>query len=135
MLAPIFRGTVDEDGKLQLAQSVRGLLTAHLSRLRGKSVELIVRRYRRQRTDRQGRYYFGVVIPLIADHCGYTHQEMHELLAMKFLRLEDDPVTGSPRRKRTPDTDTVEFSAYLESCIQFGAELDVYIPDPHQVAA
>jgi hypothetical protein len=134
-MTPIFRGTVDDSGTLQFAQAVRGLLVAHLSKLRGKPIELTVRRFRQQRTDRQGRYYFGVVVPLIAEHCGYPKDEMHELLAMRFLRLDDDPVTGSPRRRHTPDTDTTEFATYVDQCIQFAAELDVYIPDPREVAA
>ena len=88
-----------------------------------------------QRTEKQSRYYFGVVVPLIAEHCGYEKDEMHELLAMKFLRIEDDPITGSPRRKHTPDTDTKEFSEYVDACIRLAAELGVVVPAPNEVAA
>lgn len=134
-MVPILRAFVDAHGSLKLSEPQRGLLERHLATLKDKPVDVVIRRHREQRTDPQNRYYFGVVVPLIAEHCGYTHSEMHELLAMKFLRLDDDPVTGSPRRKHTPDTDTAEFAAYLDSCIQFGAELDVYIPSPSEVAA
>lgn len=127
-LAPIFHGRVDGDGKLQLHPSVRGLLSVHLARMKDKPVEVVIRPHKQKRSDQASRYYFGVVIALIAEHCGYEKDEMHELLAMRFLRIEDDPVTGSPRRKHTPETDTAEFSAYVDRCIQFGAELDVYIP-------
>lgn len=130
---PVFRGTVGEKGTLDLHPSVRGLLRLHLLRMTGKPVEITVTVARNKRTDRQARYYFGVVVPLIAEHCGYDKQEMHELLAMRFLRIEDDPVTGAPRRKRTPDTDTAEFSVYVDQCIQFAAALGVYIPEPQQV--
>jgi hypothetical protein len=103
--------------------------------LHGRFIEVIVRKQHVQRSARANRYYFGVVVPLIAEHCGYEKDEMHELLAMKFLRMEDDPVTGSPRRKRTPDTDTKEFAEYVDACIRLGAELGVVIPEPGAVAA
>ena len=54
---------------------------------------------------------------------------MHETLAMRFLRIEDCPITGAPRRKHTPKTDTKEFSEYVDHCIRLAAELGVVIPD------
>lgn len=133
-LSPAFHGRVDEAGTLKLPPAVRGLLTRHLQALRGKSVTMTVKPFRKHRTDRQSRYYFGVVVPLIAEHCGYEKEEMHELLAMRFLRMDDDPVTGSPRRKHTPETDTKEFAEYVDACIRLASELGVYIPDPGEVA-
>lgn len=133
MPTPVFLARVDDEGQLAFAPAVRGMLRLHLRKLAGKPVEVVVRRAVAKRTDRQSRYYFGVVVPLIADHCGYDKQEMHELLAMRFLRIEDDPVTGAPRRKHTPDTDTEEFSIYVDHCIAFAAQLGVYIPPAHTV--
>lgn len=127
-IAPVFHGHIDSAGKLQLQPAVRGLLSVYLGRLKDKPVEVVIRQHRQKRSSQASRYYFGVVVALIADHCGYERDEMHELLAMRFLRIEDDPVTGSPRRKHTPETDTAEFSEYVDRCIQFGAELDVYVP-------
>jgi len=47
------------------------------------------------------RYYFGVVIPAIAQACGYDdpddYPSVHESLAWKFLRRDDHPL-GYPRR-------------------------------------
>jgi hypothetical protein len=97
--------------------------------LAGKHVEILLKRRRTKRSNPQNRYYFGVVVKLLAEHCGYDTQEMHEALAMRFLRIEDCPITGAPRRKRTPQTDTAEFAEYLEHCIRLAAELGVVIPD------
>lgn len=132
---PILHGRFSDDGKFEYAEDERDRRRLYFQSLAGKHVEIIVRKERTQRTERQHRYYFGVVVPLIAEHCGYEKDEMHDLLAMRFLRMEDDPITGSPRRKHTPDTDTKEFSDYLDSCIRFGAELGVVIPEPGAVAA
>jgi hypothetical protein len=133
---PAFIGTANVSGTIDFAPAVRELMRVHVMRFKpGTPIAVTVKRYRRKRSDRQNRYYFGQVVPRIAERCGYDKQEMHELLAMRFLRVEDDPITGSPRRKRTPDTDTAEFTEYLDHCIQFGAELGAEIPPPDMVAA
>jgi hypothetical protein len=107
----------------------------HVRSLRGRFVEVLVRKRKTKRSPKANRYYFGVVVKLLAEHCGYDPQEMHETLAMRFLRIEDCPVTGAPRRKRTPDTDSAEFSEYVNHCIRLAAELGVVIPDANEVAA
>ena len=107
--------------------------TAYLRTLPDGPIECIIRPKRRQRSSSQNRYYFGVVVALIAEACGYEPDEMHEVLAMRFLRIEDCPLTGAPRRQRTPRTNTAEFSTYVEQCRRFGAELGLYIPSPGEV--
>ncbi len=132
-MTPLFTGNVLSGGLLVMNKQKE--YARHLRSLAGEYVEVIVRKKRFQRSSQANRYYFGVVIPLLAKHCGYEKDEMHELLAMRFLRIEDDPITGSPRRKHTPETDTAEFAAYVDSCIRLAAELGVVIPDPQTVAA
>ena len=107
----------------------------HVRAHRGRFVELVLRKRRTKRSSKANRYYFGVVVKLLAEHCGYDVQEMHETLAMRFLRIEDCPVTGAPRRKRTPQTDSAEFAEYVNHCIRLAAELGVVIPDANEVAA
>jgi hypothetical protein len=103
--------------------------------LAGKHVEGILRKRRTKRSSQANRYYFGVVVKILAEHCGYDPQEMHEALAFRFLRIEDCPITGAPRRKHTPETDSTEFSEYVNHCIRLAAELGVVIPDANEVAA
>jgi hypothetical protein len=125
-----FVGSVSEAGKLVMEPAVRRLWDDHVRGLSGCQVEWTLRKKRVGRTDRANRYYFGVVVPLIAEYCGYERDEMHEALAMKFLRIEDCPITGTPRRKHTPETNSKEFATYVDSCIRFAAELGVYVPQP-----
>lgn len=128
----IWRGRVTADGRLEIDENVAAWLV-HLGKLRGKDVDITITRHRFARSLQQNRYYWGVVVPLLADHCGYERQDMHEVLAMKFLRLENCPITGVPRRKHTPACDTAEFAAYVDSCIRLAAELGVVIPSPEDV--
>jgi hypothetical protein len=124
---------VSDDAKLEMES--QGDVKRVLRGLIGEVVEVIIRKRRSKRSDRANRYYFGVVVKLMAEHCGYEPDEMHEALAFRFLRIEDDPITGSPRRKRTPKTNTAEFADYVDQCIRFAAELGVYVPQPGKVEA
>ena len=129
----VFTGKVLSGGLLVLDRPQD--YARHVRAHRGQFVEVILRKHRSKRSSQANRFYFGVVVKLLAEHCGYDAQEMHEALAMRFLRIEDCPITGAPRRKRTPETDSQEFAEYVDHCIRLAAELGVVIPDPHSVAA
>jgi hypothetical protein len=128
-MADAFIGEVTAQAVLRLPADQRRGFDAWLQTLTGERVTVTVEKYRDRRSTRANRYYFGVVVKLLAEHCGYEVDEMHETLAMKFLRIADCPVTGAPRRQRTPKTSTQEFSNYVEACIRLAAELGVVIPE------
>ena len=131
-MTPIFSARVNERGQVIILD--RPAFDDYCKSLTGKLVDLTIKRHRETRSSQANRYYFGVVIKLISEHTGYEPDEMHEVLAMRFLRIEDCPITGAPRRKRTPQTNTAEFSEYVDQCIRFAAiELGVTIPQPEQV--
>lgn len=125
---PVFEARSTEQGGLVLAELEK--FRRHLATLAGKPLELVVRRKRAKRSNEANRYYWGIVIPLIAEELGYDKDDCHEVLAMHFLRIENCPVTGAPRRKRTPDCDSAEFAEYVEKCIRLAAEHGVYVPQP-----
>lgn len=84
---------------------------------------------RRQGTQTM-RYYRGVVVPDIAEACGYSDPEdfdsVHESLAWKFLRIEDHPQFGYPRRRSTAKNDLSadEMSDFVSKCIEW-AEAEI----------
>lgn len=128
-------GTI-EGGRLEirnrtaLAQALRGM----------KDGEVLVRieRLKATRSSRQNRYYWGVIVQLLAEHTGYTPDEMHEVLKAKFLpkrfavtdgngEIRDELVIGGS----SAVLNTVEFGEYCEAIRGWAAEtLDVVIPDP-----
>ena len=95
--------------------------------------EVSIKRYRPKRTPPQNRYYFGVVVPTIAEElCGtvteQTKQETHDGLRAKFLTVQDDRL---PRIKSTTELTTVEFNAYIDEIVLWAAEwLHIVIPPP-----
>lgn len=125
-----FRGCMDERGMFVADPGDRAAFKMHRLRLKGERVVLSLKKEKSQRSSQANRFYWGVVIAAFCEATGYEPDEMHELLAMKFLRIEDDPLTGMPRRKRTPKCNTQEFSEYVNQCQRFGAvELGLEWPE------
>jgi len=130
MRAPIFAGQI-EKGKLVLENPQRYLV--HLSKFEGKKVELVLRKRRSKRSDGQNRYYWAVVIEILADHCGYDPEEMHEALKLKFLSDRCVDENGLVKIRSTAALNTDEFIQYTNRVVRFAAQdLGVYIPDPNQ---
>lgn len=104
---------------------------------------LTIERRHATRSQSQNAYYWGVVAHLISEHTGYTPDEVHEFLKMKFLPkrlalqdrngvIEGEYVVGGSTTK----LNKLQFGEYLAQIQQWAAEtLDVVIPDPTERAA
>lgn len=133
---PPFPGRVRRsDGTLRLVD--RPGFDRALMAFAGKPVELVLRAPRRKRSNLQNRWYFGCVLALLAEECGVDYdtreerEAFHDAVAFKFLALPNCPVTGSPRRLRTPQTTTAAFGHYVERVRRWAAEdFSLDIPDP-----
>jgi len=138
MSHPVFLGKV-EQGTLLLDDGGRLVCLAapevqlQIDRLEGKTVQVSISVHRRQRSLSQNAYLHGVVIPLLAEHCGYELDEMKDALKWRFLRIHDD--SAMPTVRRTRDLNTAEMAEFVSQCQRLGAELGVYIPDPGESAA
>jgi hypothetical protein len=125
-----FQARVDGTGHLHLVDR-HGFRRA-VRTFAGTSVDLVLRRHAKHRSDRQSRYYFGVVVAMLAEHLGYTRDEMHDALKLRFLRLEDadHPL---PTVRSTASLTSAEFERYLEDVRIFAAStLGVIIPLPNE---
>ncbi len=129
MITPIFRGRV-VNGKLQ----VDSRFDIWVSSLDGQEVEIVVRKKRSKRSNLQNRYYFGVVVKMLADKLGYEREEMHYALRVKFLG-EDEDQYGLKKIRSTTGLSTKEFiETYTEPIKRWSAEfLCLRIPDPNEV--
>ena len=133
----IFSAVCDAQGVLHIERPVKAAMTAYARSLKNRQVEIVIRAKRVGRSAQANRFYWGVLIAEIAAAAGYRRADayqLHDALAHKFLPLQPCPITGSPRRQRTPETDTAEFSAYCDQVIQWAAETwGLVIPDPSTV--
>lgn len=88
-----------------------------------------------ERSLAQNAYYFSVVVPILAGHCGYSKDEMHEVLKYKFIPqmifIDNEPIKVP---KSTTSLSTKEFTEFLEEIKQWASqEMGVYIPDPGEI--
>lgn len=67
---PIFHGRVDDGGRMELADHERDMRRVWLQTLRGREIEVVVRKVRTQRSDSQNRYIHAVPFPILADEWG-----------------------------------------------------------------
>ncbi len=85
----------------------------------------------KMRSVEQNKYYWGVVIKYLALEIGYSKEEMHEALKIKFLTYEN--VTGLPTMLTTTQLSTIQFEAYLEQIRRWASlDMGIVIPEPKQ---
>lgn len=102
----------------------------YISRLIGP-LDVIVRKRRKPRSLPENNYYWGVVILIFSEFCGYEKNEMHESLIAEYSRRNStDPV---PKVLSTSAMSTAEFEDYMSWARRFGAENGLNIPMPNEV--
>ena len=135
---PIFQADI-VDGKLKMLDHVKQAIARWCRTFKtGSHIEIIIRKHRDKRTNEQNRYYFGVVVPILADHFGHDNPEdMHEDLKLKFNPIESKITPGKIIGGTTTTLSTVEFmsaeDSYVERICRWAAsEHGVYIPPPEK---
>ena len=122
---PIFHGKIT-DGRFVLDR--RKEFAALKSKLEGAEIDLRLSKHRKPRSLSQNAYYWAVVIPLLAEHCGYEAEEIHDALKWQFLQAhEGGPL---PTVMSTAGLDTAAFTEYIEQCRRLAASMGVVIPNP-----
>lgn len=102
----------------------------------GMDAYITIQEYRFKRSDAQNRYYWGVVVKMIADYAGYFIDEVHEALKLKFLPTKEVLVAGQKYlvASSTASLNTAEFEEYVSKIrIWADTELEIKIPEPNEV--
>jgi len=124
---PVFVGVV-QGGKVHLDFPQQ--FHAYAKRFEGDEIEIEIRKRRSKRSHDQNAYWWSVVVPLIAEHTGYTRDEAHEALKAKFLGQEDMS-HGLIRIGSTAKLNTLDFADLVDRVVLWAAEeLGVIIPLP-----
>jgi hypothetical protein len=140
-LVPIFHGKVSDDGeRLELAENERNLRRGYLRQLAGQPIDVVVRRHRNKRSDRQNRWHWGIAVPLIAQELGYDkheHEDVHYALVAKCFGTHVDPrLNQEIPNKRSSALSTEEFSQLMEWEVRWAAqEYGLNIPLPNEAEA
>lgn len=126
---PQWIADVNPSGKLTFEHPREAM--RHLRGLAGKRIACTFKEWKPQRSDPQNKYWWGVVVAILADHCGYTNDEMHDALKYKFLR---DSAEGPLVKVRGTSTlTTAEFTRLIDD-VRLWSETDLgcYIPAPNE---
>lgn len=114
-----------QDGRVILDS--RNLMFRAVELLEGFRVEITIKRFRAKRSQSQNGWYWSILTEW-GEELGYTKDELHAALRMKFLMQHED--TSLPTIRSTADLTTLEFSHYLDHVIQTAAEMGFIIEDP-----
>ncbi len=128
---PIFLGEV-KNGKIVLdTEAIRERWRIRLYLLEGNKVELTVQKRRSKRSKKQNNYYWGAVLPLIADQVGMLDEEVHDALRVKFLTIHGDKLDTV---RSTATLSTGEFVEYIMNIEMWAQEfLGIErFPDPDE---
>ena len=134
-----YTGRVD-NGKLTIINR-KGLIKDLASYFEGKKVTIIIEKYRKNRSNEQNSYYWGVVVEAVKiglNDVGYkmNSEATHELIKYKFLQKElINEETGEILKTigSTTELSTSEFMDLLAQIQQWAAEyLNIIIPDPNE---
>jgi hypothetical protein len=117
-----------ENGVILMTATLRDTIQKH----EGKQVDIQIKRYypKKDRSNEQNRYMWGVVYRLLADYTGHSPEEIHEAMKYEFL-LNHESKLKVPRS--TSELSTLEMEDYLSRVREFASmELGVYIPEPNE---
>jgi hypothetical protein len=123
-------------GRLKIRRS--DVLSAQLAALRDGPVEIRIARQKATRSLEQNAWYWSCLVGLVAEHTGYTADEIHEIYKAKFIPKHFAIADGNGEVKgefviggTTTSLSTKEFTEYAEAIRMWAAdELGVVIPDP-----
>lgn len=124
------------NGKLAPTDSQKRVIAAFLHRMDGKHVRVSFGTPTKNRSGNQNKYYWGVVLTMIAAETGHTTEEIHEYLKDMLLPKVYVSINGKERQlaKSTTSLDTFFFEQYLDQVRSFAAtELNMTIPMPNEI--
>jgi len=138
---PIFEADI-VDKKIKLFDHVKKAIALWCSTFKnGTHVDIVIRKHKAKRTNDQNAYYWGVVVPILADFFGHDNAEdMHEDLKQKFNPVPSklDPQTiigGTTTKLSTVDFFSAEDSYVERICRWAALEHSIYIPPPKKAEA
>lgn len=131
---PIFAGMVTDGGLLRLERPLA--YSSHLANLKGKRVEVIVRRERSQRSLDQNAYWHAVPVTLMAEYMGEDHMATHYALLGECFGYHHNAKFGLdvPNKGSSSALTVEEFSHLIEWCPPWALlNHEVRIPLPNEV--
>ena len=136
---PIFSADI-VDEKLKLFDHEKKAIARWISTFKnGTKIDIVIRKHSKKRSNPQNKYYFGVVVPILADFFGHdTVEAMHMDLKLEFNPVPSKIHPGKIVGGSTTALSTVEFfsdeDSYINRICRWAAsEYAIYIPPPKKI--
>lgn len=131
---PITVQAYTDDGLLHIEPHVKRQMAAAMKRWPNLPVEITIAPFEQTRRARANRYYWGVVLKLMATEMEQSADDIHEIEKMRHnSKIVTDPATGEDMKvaQSTAKLKVSEFSDYLERVMLDGSEyLGIVFPEP-----
>lgn len=97
----------------------------------GKRMQVEIKPYRKNRSQAQNRTMWAWINTL-ADHTGYSPDELHEMFKQRFLGFHHKEIMGETVliAKSTTKLSTHEFAEYMNKIEAVAAQMGVQLPIP-----
>ena len=133
---PLFSADV-VDKKLKFFEHEKLAIARWISTFKnGTKLDIIIRKHSSKRTNEQNKYYFGVVVPILADYFGHDSVEsMHEDLKLEFnpvpSKIDPTKIIGGSTTKLSTEEFFSKEDSYVNRICRWSAEkYGLYIPPP-----
>lgn len=102
--------------------------------LEGKTGYVVLKTGSRSKSNRQNKYYWGVVIPILGEYFGYEKEQMHSALCLQHLVVKNEIGPYYIKSTRLSEWTTDEWEKYMDYLKRWSVEtFGVYIPSPNEV--
>ena len=113
---------VDEKGRLAFYDP-KGWEN-HKNTFRGKEADIILKKRVKQRSRAEEKYYYAVVVAMVAEEMGTSREAAHEFMANMFLRVEEMSPAGFryTRTMSTTELGNERYDHYIfKECVPWAA--------------
>lgn len=126
---PKFFG-ICRDGKLVYENP--DAFQCYLSWLEGREFELTCQPRRKEKSNRENRYFHGVVVDLLADHWGESHEDAFSRIKARWFKRVDDSGTERILSTENRKWTTAAWEAKMEEIRRDCAFEGLNIPMPNE---
>jgi len=103
--------------------------------LKGEKYYMLIKPYRKKKSYAQQKFYFGTIVPMIADAMGEPPErrmKVHKYLCKELLTVKDGQLEYVESTKLDRWT-TVEWNLYMERLQRWGVEFwGINLPEPNE---
>jgi hypothetical protein len=124
-----------KNNRPQLSEYQRTKINKAFAIGNGKVMQITVSDIKKERSNNQNAYYWGVLIRILSDETGQEADDLHEHFRDRFLTKNFIHIGGEEKEvaKSTKKLSTNEFEEYQEKIRAFAAEeLSIIIPLPNE---